>query len=262
MDPKARADVDLAEHVQALLGRQQSLSTALRVPMVTTVSKGDGMYSGDSEYYLQAGASALSLLFQSLEAAGTRRADVGAVLDYACGFGRVTRWLAACFPGMVHAADLDPSAVDAVGKLIGVPTTHIAKDLSVRLLGSYDLIWVGSLLTHLNEADIVEVLRYLGGHLTSRGLLVVTTHGPYVAERLRSREKTYNLEETAVAALVERYDAQGSAFAAYRGMTDYGISLTRPHRLATMAFDAGLDTVYFKARGWVKHQDCFCLRKT
>ena len=81
-------------------------------------------------------------------AAGAR---TGSILDFACGCGRVTRWMVTtCGAGRVSASDIDPHAVDFVHKTFGVSgftSTANARDLPRA--GPCDAILVVSLFSHL-----------------------------------------------------------------------------------------------------------------
>jgi SAM-dependent methyltransferase len=96
----------------------------------TSIHPGDGMLGNDEvglQYYFQCGRSALDLIDRSLLCADRPRHRIRNVLDFACGFGRVTRWLVAAFP---HAedvgCDVDARSVQAVRDNLGV-TAHVIK---------------------------------------------------------------------------------------------------------------------------------------
>lgn len=252
---------DLSAALVAFLARTDPDGRVVKTPPAPFVARGDGMYAGDDDYYLQVGHAALSPILQSLSAVNRRVSEVSSILDYACGFGRVSRWLKASFPhAKLVCADLDPKAVAAVASILDVETMVLTKDLSRPLPGVFDLIWIGSLFTHLHEDEVASVLRFLSKHLTPNGVIVATTHGPYVVQRMRSGEKNYNLPNDRIAAIARDYDSAGSAFCPYPGLSDYGISVIRAHAMAQLAYKAGFEMVFFKERGWVQHQDCFGLR--
>lgn len=257
-----RAPKDLSRTLTEVLGRHAGLHKRLHKEPVPFVHAGDGMYADNDAYYLQTGISALNAIYASLNAADVQPDQVSAVMDYACGYGRVTRWLQATFAkSSLYAGDLDPKAVAAVSSLMGAQTVQLTKDLSLPLPGKFDLIWVGSLVTHLKEEAVQNLLQFLGQSLTQTGVLVVTAHGDYVADRIRRREKSYNLAESEMQPLLAAYENTGFAFAPYPGEDDYGISINTPAKLTQMACEAGLELVRFEKKGWVKHQDCFAFIK-
>lgn len=52
---------------------------------------GDTMWDHNDSHYFSVGASALSIVMRALTVAGRAPGTIGAVLDYACGHGRVAR---------------------------------------------------------------------------------------------------------------------------------------------------------------------------
>ncbi|MEX2519088.1 MAG: class I SAM-dependent methyltransferase [Paracoccaceae bacterium] len=77
-----------------------------------TVDEKDGMLHGMPDYYFMTGRNALDSILKSMTAAGRSAQDVERVLDYACGYGRVLRWLLAAFPqATIIGVDMDAKAV-------------------------------------------------------------------------------------------------------------------------------------------------------
>ena len=60
-----------------------------------TLSPSDKMYQGNAIHYFNVGSSALENI---LAAVGIAKIQPASVLDFGCGAGRVTRWIAAAFP--------------------------------------------------------------------------------------------------------------------------------------------------------------------
>lgn len=104
----------------------------------------------------------------------------------------------------------------------------------------------------------MKVLSFLRASLSFDGLLVFTTHGRIVEDRLRRRERTYNLSEENVNSLLFKLDTNGYGFAPYTGMDNYGISVSSPWRIAQMSKLTGLSLIQFQDRAWAAHQDVFC----
>lgn len=238
-----------------LYGQEVLFSAVSRI-----VAKGDGMYdAAASEHYFSVGASAMSAIKRSLAAAKVTPTAETQVLDYACGYGRVLRWLAVAFgQHRVIGVDADAKAVAAAASL-GFKAERLDTSLVTYLGRDFDLIWVGSLLTHLPEGETLRVLGYLRRHLTKTGVLVFTTHGRLVEHRLRTRERLYNLDEASARELVDGVTVSGFGFRPYPKVTDYGISVARPWKVLQMAEQSGLRPVLYEDRGWAEHQDvCAC----
>jgi SAM-dependent methyltransferase len=225
-----------------------------------TVAPGDGMYKGDDAYYLGVGANALRLVRQALAAAGRDAGQIKRLLDYACGFGRVLRWLQAGFPqARLVAADTDSKAVFAVQEIFAVDAFVLDLNLQEEIGREFDLIWIGSLATHLPEDQLRTIIARLGSLLSAKGLMVATAHGPYVANRIARGEKTYGLDPAGVARLVTEYRRDGYGFSAYPSQRSYGVSVCTASKLMSLLEGVGLQPIFYRERGWVRHQDCVAM---
>ena len=228
-----------------------------------TVDPGDSMcHGGNKRHYFECGASALAAIKEGLASCSVPHQEVSSILDYACGFGRVLRWLRTEFTSAdILAMDVDEVALKSVRDNLGVRTRRADVSLSKPLNDCFDLIWMGSLITHLMEADSRRVLRYLAGHLNVGGMLAFTTHGPYVECRIRTGEKMYSLEAEEAKRLVSRYEQSRYGFGRYPKQQAYGISVSKASWVVEAVEASGLIPVYYKERGWVKHQDVFAAQK-
>lgn len=223
----------------------------------------DGMYNKDGAHYYKAGLSAIQCIDEALTRADLR--DVGTILDLPSGSGRVLRFLSVRFPeARITASDIQHGAVDFCGARLGAHTVYSSANLNEVSLGkSFDLIWCGSLISHLNQAPIIDLLRLFKRHLTPGGLLVLTTHGDYVAARLPKKEFDYGLEDKQLPVLIDGYTRDGFGYApypkgVYEVVSDFGVSLTSPAWIcAQVTMVGGLRKVYFSPRGWISHQDVF-----
>ena len=128
-----------------------TLPTPFRFPrMVTELAEADGMYDGRDGHYVSVGLSALRAIEDAL---GDAPAPPRRILDLPCGHGRVTRVLRARFPeAAITVCDLDRGGVDFAAARFGARGVYSVEDFRALDLGeAYDLIWVGSLVTHLPE---------------------------------------------------------------------------------------------------------------
>ncbi|WP_458095237.1 glycosyltransferase [Roseomonas sp. WA12] len=215
------------------------------------------MFDGSGEHYLRVGLSALGIIEAALADAPPPRT----ILDLPCGFGRVTRMLRARYPdAAITVCDLDRPGVDFAAATFdarGVYSEPNFRDL--HLGGPFDLIWVGSLLTHLPEHQTRQFLDFAARHMGPESRLVVTSHGEYVAERLRSWN--YGLSEPAARGLIAQYLMHGYGYRGYDGSPDYGISLAARAWYETQLVGSGLRLQSYQERGWDEHQDVLVIRR-
>lgn len=218
----------------------------------------DGMYDGDGVHYFKVGLSAINCIDEALEAAGLK--TLRTILDLPCGSGRVLRFLAQRFPeAEITACELAREPVEFCVRTFGALPAYSSLNLDEVSLGKkFDLIWCGSLVTHLNEAGITALLRLFQRHLDTGGLMIFTTHGDFVPGRILRRDFDYGLTPEQINRIGVSYPETGYGFEDYPGEKDYGVSLTSPEWIrACVQKLGGLREVYFKERGWDDHQDVF-----
>ena len=240
-------DASLLPRERALLHRIES-----------RISPRDGMYKGDGNHYFRVGLSAVACIDAAIAAAGN--SDPGKILDLPCGHGRVLRFLVHRFPdATVMACDLDTDGVDFCSDTFGVRGAYSSPDLAALSLETkFDLIWCGSLITHLDEGRIDALLKFMARHLAPGGLMVFTAAGERVAEWMLSGEFDYGIAKSAIPVITAQYRDSGYAYTDYPYMPDYGISLTAPAWIRKSIEPVrGLREVYFAEHGWDNHQDVY-----
>lgn len=116
------------------------------------------MYTGDGRRYFSVGMSAIRCVDDALRTCDL--ADPTTILDLPCGFGRVMRVLAARFPdAKITACDIRPRAVAFCVRRFKAEGVISARDFDELRFGrQFDLIWCGSLLTHMNAAQSLALL--------------------------------------------------------------------------------------------------------
>ncbi len=225
--------------------------------MRTEVADGDTMFDGRSDHYLSVGLSALDCVEAALQGRTPAR-----ILDLPCGFGRVTRVLRARYPAaQISVCDLDRPGVDFAAAQFDARPIYSVDDLAELRLGEkYDLVWVGSLLTHLSEAQSRAFLHSIAACLARNAVLVVTSHGPSIATALK--DWGYGLQPRAIARVLDAYKQVGYGHSGYGDDDGYGISLTDRAWWRQAASDNGLTLVSYRERAWDAHQDVVVLRQT
>ena len=212
-------------------GHLDYLLSYRQVEFDRTVSPADGMFAGDESSYFAAGLSALHNIDAALLAAGRAPATIGRILDLPCGHGRVLRFLRSLFPGgEIVGCDLDHDGVDFCAETFGATPVYSDADVSrIDLPGRFDLIWVGSLFTHLDAPDWRAFLTLFASALAPRGVLVFTVAGTLIAELIRAGELG-GVSNDAAAGLLATWDDDGFGFACYEGVDNpsYGRTVVRP----------------------------------
>ena len=222
------------------------------------IYRDDGMYHGDGTHYFKVGLSAINCIDDALQSANLN--DRRTILDLPCGGGRVRRFLVQRFPNAeITACELEAGPVNFCVRTFGAKPAFSSRNLDQVSLGKeFDLIWCGSLVTHLNENGIVDLLRLFRRHLAAEGIMIFTTHGDFVTRRIPTRDFDYGLADDQIERIGVNYAQTGYGFEDYPGDEGYGVSLTSPEWIRARVRElGGLREVYFKERGWDNHQDVF-----
>jgi GT2 family glycosyltransferase/2-polyprenyl-3-methyl-5-hydroxy-6-metoxy-1,4-benzoquinol methylase len=100
------------------------------------------------------------------------------VLDFACGFGRLIRFLSCCERDLdLSVSEIQDDALQFVAGTFGVgtmPSSLRPEDFAPGR--RFDFIWVASLFSHLPEGLFHRWLKQLQGLLTPRGVLCFSVH--------------------------------------------------------------------------------------
>lgn len=222
--------------------------------VIATVSPQERMPADDS--YLEVGRSALKAIRLAQLAAG--KDDFGSILDMPSGHGRVLRWLRAAYPqARVTACDLLTDGVDFCAATFGATPVYSSQLPTVEAFADrYDLIFVGSLLTHVDVRHWDHLIALWHDLLNPDGLLVVTTHGELVAERMRAGHN-YGYPPAAVTRTLRAYEHAGFAFLEEPpDNIDYGITLARADwTIRRLLQHPDFRVVMYGEALWHRHQD-------
>jgi SAM-dependent methyltransferase len=145
--------------------------------------------TADLDWFLEGGRLGEESIRAALGRHGLAVEELGALLDFGCGCGRVTRrW--AGLDG-VHGTDLTPEAVEWCSRNLPFgrfETNGLAPPLTFRE-GSFDLVYALSVFTHLTVELQLAWLAELRRVLRPGGLLLLTTHGQAYRDRLSEAER-------------------------------------------------------------------------
>jgi SAM-dependent methyltransferase len=241
------------------------------------VHRSDDMYTpGQGRAYLAVGLSALQCIKAALSHAC--RAEPRTILDFPSGYGRVTRFLQAEFrEAYIVCAELNREAVAFMSKTgvtavvsnedfrkVSFPGMTFNEDFrKVSFPGmTFDLIFSGSLLTHIDEPRAIELLRLYYRSLAPGGLCVFTMHGSTSVEWLRRDQVTYDLPEELRIKLLADLERDGFSYAKLPQYENYGISLSNYETMLRLAEQAGDWTLSsYHERAWARHHDVYAFIK-
>jgi hypothetical protein len=220
------------------------------------------------EHYFSVGADALRIVVTAL--AYDLREPPRTILDFPSGSGRVTRHLRAFFPeAHIAACDLYGSHVDFCIREFGAKGILSKENFDELHFGlQFDLIFCGSLLTHLPEDLFRSALRLISRSLSDRGVAVITLHGRYSEFYQQHKDKYLADDRFAVAR--SAFTETGFGYVDYAHplrttfarQTRYGISLARPHWiLKLLEPDCAMRVLSYAERAWDNHHDVLVIGK-
>jgi SAM-dependent methyltransferase len=235
-----------------------------RVPrgVIETISPKDWMYDRTPDKYFSVGPTTIRLV--RLAMLETRKEDVESILDFGCGYGRILRFFKAAFPEATLAAcDILRDAVDFCAEAFGATPVYAEDEPGeTKLPREYDLIWVGSLFTHLSAPQWGSLLDRFEAALVPGGLLLFTTQGRFIRDQLADKAwrdaydrpiwLNWGAPEEEVDKGVAEYDREGFGFIEWSALDrHYGSSIATPSWvLGRLETRPGLRIVGYRERGW------------
>jgi SAM-dependent methyltransferase len=242
--------------------------------VIDEISPRDHMYNSDPPSYVVLGQSGLNMVRLAMLAAGKKSAD--SILDLPSGHGRVIRYLKAEFPNAtLTACDIDRDAVDFCAGAFGATPIYGQPDpADLHLLeGNFDLIWCGSLLSHLDEPLWEGFLDVFESALPVGGVLVMTTQGREIAARLRDPEVRdhYMQSEERRQQILRGFEETGFGYADYDFPDDFrnklslpvnfGIAVAQPsHVCSILERRPGLRLISYVEQAWGGQDVIACVR--
>lgn len=230
------------------------------LPYSTVISPNDHMWLTSPQWYFEIAASALDCMSRALAIAHVTPTSI---LDFPCGHGRVCRMLRAAYPDAhLSVCDLDRDGVDFCAEQFGAEPVYSREHVrDVTLARSFDLIWCGSLFTHLERRRWPDFLGFFADHLAPDGVLVITTHGRQPIQWMIDGFFDYGLTRSEQRTLLREYAKCGFGFVTPSDQA-FGISLS------SMAFVCSqleqwpsLKLIGLHEAAWAGHQDvASCMR--
>jgi 2-polyprenyl-3-methyl-5-hydroxy-6-metoxy-1,4-benzoquinol methylase len=249
--------------MNAELAAQQANATQLNV--IATIHPNDFIYrflcelpalskaEAIKQYYHDASNSALSLKKLLKEVCGYKARAKLSVLEFASGFGCVTRHLKNVLPNCsTTACDIHPEAIDFLRDELGVDaalSANLPEDLDLGR--TYDVIFVLSFFSHMPKSTFSRWLRKLGTLLNPGGHLIFTTHG---------------MESQRVCIPYCIFDDEGFFFRSQSDQKDlntaeYGTTCTKTQYVLARIFEVPeLSLKCFQEGYWWGHQDLWVIQ--
>lgn len=234
----------------------------------TTDKENDFSSEWQLDHYFDVGVNAVRIICESLLISG--RDIPKSILDFPCGSGRVTRHLKAMFPGAAIAGcDLYESHVEFVARQFGVIPIVSKENFDELDVGQWDLIFCGSLLTHLPSELFWKAARFMVRSLSPNGIAVFTTEGRHSVHIHDHKWKL--IEDNLFEVARRKYLEDGFGFVDYNekflsdafgSQETYGVALTNPGWLMQgLASMEDIRILHFAERAWDDHQDVVVIGK-
>jgi SAM-dependent methyltransferase len=238
--------------------------TYLATPIPKDIADCDDMIwrgaEGAMEQYMAAGRSAVNVVLGAMLATGRR--EFATTLDLPCGGGRVARHLRAFLPETaLFVGELDEDKRRFVEQLCHAQRFDAPLDFRGTSERTFDLMWVGSLLTHFNVDLFTRAVAWFMRALAPDGILILTTHGrcqDYVHRAIH-----HHVDAAAWDQVCLSRDRTGFGFTAYdEHRPAYGLSLTAPSWvLRLVEGEPAMRIVSFGEAMWGGHQDVLVVQK-
>ncbi len=240
--------------------------------VVGRVHKNDAMLFDESEesiqHYLRAAESALENVAKALKLGDKRFENVESCLDFGCGHGRVLRYLALKIPpAKITGADVDAEGVGFCAAEFGVKPLVSDWDIALIRLGTYDLIWSGSVFTHLDGPSCDALFGKLAGSLGPGGILVFSMHGEHSLNGLdhlyggcyREEAEKIRWEVASQGVSFRLYDDTFGDFPGRYGMTWHRKEFFEEK--AAELFGDRLKLIMLEHHGWDRHHDVLAFQR-
>jgi SAM-dependent methyltransferase len=212
------------------------------------ISPNDTMLdAGGLDAYFEIGRSALEHCKRALKGRTPKR-----ILDFPCGYGRVTRWFRHEWPeAELFGVETDGGCLEFIRDTFASTPIQADPRLNMTIPNNVDLIFSGSLLTHFDEWQWRMYMEMCCDALAEDGVFLFTTHGRIASILAKERHPVYgNLIDTRE--LFERQKATGFSFLPYdSAYPTFGITLTSPAWImALLQQIPSIKIIGFEEGGW------------
>lgn len=161
-----------------LLGRR-----GIPLPPAHLMVRVHGQDANLADNFLMVGRKSLEDIQAALNGIGKDWPDFKNVLDLGCGCGRLTRWLVERYPAMnLEGCDTDPDAIRWCRRNLQACKFDVTAALPPLPYAEaqFDLVFLVSIFTHLNEDYQGRWLAELQRITRPGGIVLITVHGPKI----------------------------------------------------------------------------------
>jgi SAM-dependent methyltransferase len=241
-----------------------AMSRPLSSAVATKISENDMLYrfllrnlgKSPEDAYLEGGRKDARQV--AATAIRVLKRDALKILEFASGYGRVTRYLPTMLSRAdITASDIHPEACAFVREHIGVNSAVSATDPESLSVGSgFDFVFVLSLFSHLPDKSFARWMRALYETLAPGGALLITTHGE--TSRLLFSRVDLSQDESGDGWVYRRQSDQADL-----DLETYGTMLVKPrYVLSAIETCDNAMLASFAAGVWFGHQDEWVIRRS
>lgn len=231
---------------------------------IRDISPDDWMMPKDRspDWYYQRGYMGLEILAEECARA---RLHPSAILDFGCGHGCVARMLKAFYPGsQIVGMDVNPGWLNWCRDVLKIETALSAKTILALSLDEerYDLIWAGSVFSHISEKTAIHLLKEFKKALRPKGIAVFSTAGQ-VMRNGYGPGKIAHLDESDILQMMAAFDDGGYGYADKNTDTykEWGHSIVPYQWYLEQSISLGMPMCGFLEGGWARIQDIYTVRK-
>jgi glycosyltransferase involved in cell wall biosynthesis len=203
-----------------------------------------------SYLYLEGGRECFKSIENIVKLFGKSLGDAGCFLDFACGYGRVTRFLIQeIAPNKLWVSDIYKGAVDFQRRYFKVNGFYSDVEPSnVKFPRKFGIIYVGSLFSHLPENRFKEWLSALWDTLDDGGLLIFSTHGEPICP-------------PGIQISPPGFIFLGQSESRTLSTKEYGITFVTSDWVKNLAAGLGINSIHFLEQELCGYQDIYVATK-
>lgn len=216
---------------------------------------------GFVESYRRGAVQFVDILGASLTEAGRAWETIDACLEIGCGYGRIVRELRRELPpSAIAVCDVIDEGARFTAAEFGVRKVPVIEAMGPAYDGTFDLVYLLSVYTHLNRAMIEANLAKVAALTRAGGVVVFTTHGKPSAA-MAERYDQYWLDKAKLNAELDRSGFFYERYPYY--YAEYGLTWIVADQVKAMVAAVAPDLIFVAHHPLAVdgHQDVFVYRK-